>query len=56
MYKLRIYDNSGNLKTEEFFEEKSEMDARYRKLASCMKPIPTAWKLKNGEYERLLNY
>ena len=58
MYKLRIYKNNGNLSHEEHFKTKKEMDKRYNNLFIYEKYSlnPTAWILKNGNWERILDY
>lgn len=61
-FKLRIYNNkgsnAGNLKTEEFFDTKEEMDKRYRQLIDRSHPEynPTAWENSNGSWTRLSGY
>lgn len=57
-FKLRVYDISGLLDHEEFFETKIEMDAHYKELFIYEKVSlnPTAWKLENGEWKRLAGY
>lgn len=58
-YKLRIYKNRfqvrGYFDHDEYFETKEEMDKRYEMFMSYRmgEPLPTAWKLVNGEWERL---
>ncbi len=58
-YKLRIYNlsgiNKGNIKTEEFFETKKEMDERYNELFlhSLYSLNPTAWEKIGEEWKRL---
>ena len=61
-FKLRIYNNkgfnAGNLKIEEFFDTKEEMDKRYRQLVDKSHPEynPTAWENSNGNWARLSGY
>ena len=57
-FKLRVYDISGLLDHEEFFETKIEMDIRYKELFIYEKVSlnPTAWKLENEEWKRLSGY
>lgn len=61
-YKLRIYNlsgiNKGNIKTEEFFETKKEMDERYNELFlhSLYSLNPTAWEYMHGEWVRISGY
>lgn len=57
-FKLRVYNASGVFDHEEFFETKTEMDSRYRELFiyENFGVNPTAWKLENGEWERLSGY
>lgn len=61
-YKLRIYNlsgiNKGNIKIEEFFETKKEMDERYKELFShsLYSLNPTAWEYTHGEWVRISGY
>lgn len=62
-YKLRVYKVSGKDKGksdhEEFFQEKEEMDERYLYFLSYrigFDPLPTAWKMADGEWKRLEEY
>ena len=44
--------------TEELFTSKEEMDMRYKELFNpkVFALNPTAWELKNGNWERILGY
>lgn len=62
-YKLRVYKISGKDKGkidhEEFFQKKEEMDERYLYFLSYRigwDPLPTAWKMVDGEWKRLEGY
>lgn len=61
-YKLRVYKqigfDKGNLDHEELFVSKEKMDMRYKELFNWrdLALNPTAWELKNGNWERLLGY
>lgn len=61
-YKLRVYKQTGfdrgNLDHEELFASKEKMDTRYNELfnSRVFALNPTAWELKNGNWERLLGY
>lgn len=63
MYKLRIYETKGfkkgDLKGEEFFETKEEMDTRYNQLFSkkLYALNSTAWeKTETGQWTRISGY
>lgn len=62
MYKLRIYElhgaDKGSLDHEEFFETEQEMIDRYDELFeyNAYGLNPTAWKQKNGGWQRLTEY
>ena len=62
MYKLRIYKLSGteqgNLKCEEFFTTKEEMNKRYSELfrRELYNLNPTAWELIDNEWKRIGGY
>ena len=61
-YKLRVYKQTGfdkgNLDHEELFTSKEKMDMRYKELFNlrALALNPTAWELKNGNWERILGY
>lgn len=61
-YKLRVYKQTGfdrgNLDHEELFASKEKMDTRYNELfnSRVFTLNPTAWELKNGNWERLFGY
>lgn len=56
-YKLRVYKVIGAYDHEEYFDTKEEMDIRYEILSYRMgEPLPTAWKLVDGEWKRLEGY
>lgn len=61
-YKLRVYKqigfDKGNLDHEELFASKEKMDMRYKELFNlrALALNPTAWELKNGNWERLFGY
>lgn len=64
MYKLRIYEkyeknglNVGNLKKEEFFTTKHDMNEKYKELTANGDTLnPTAWKLTKYGWVRLEGY
>ena len=59
-YKLRFYEtsgpNKGNLKNEEFFEDRKKMLSRYREVfrKELYALNPTAWQYTEDEWERIL--
>lgn len=59
MYKLRIYKlggtEQGNLKCEEFFTTKEDMNKRYNELfrRELYSLNPTAWELIDNEWKRI---
>lgn len=59
-YKLRFYEttgpNKGNLKNEEFFEDRTKMLIRYREVfkKELYALNPTAWQYVEDEWERIL--
>ena len=57
MYKLRIYNHTGNLDHEEVFNTKEKMDKRYDELFryDLFSLNPTAWKYNNN-WERIFGY
>lgn len=55
-YKLRMYKASGDYDHEEFFETKKDMADRYKVCMTYNKPLPTAWELADGEWERIGGY
>lgn len=57
-YKLRVYKAIGAYDHEEYFDTREEMDDRYELFMSYRmgEPLPTAWELINGEWERLEGY
>lgn len=57
-FKLRIYKSSGVFDYEEFFKAKKELVDRYELFMSYRmnEPLPTAWELVNGEWNRLGGY
>lgn len=57
VYKQIGFDR-GNLDHEELFTSKEEMDMRYKELFNpkVFALNPTAWELKNGNWERILGY
>lgn len=61
-YKLRVYKqigfDEGRLDHEEVFTTKEEMETRYKEFINpkALALNPTAWELKNGNWERLFGY
>lgn len=60
-YKLRVYKQTGfdkgNLDHEEVFTTREEMETRYNELFNlkAFALNPTAWELKNENWERILD-
>lgn len=56
--RINIELDKGNLDHEELFVSKEKMDMRYKELFNWrdLALNPTAWELKNGNWERLLGY
>lgn len=61
-YKLRNYYTSGpkkgNVKNEELFDTKEQLDARYQELSrgASYNMRPTAWKKNGTEWTRMAGY
>lgn len=61
-YKLRIYKTkgafAGYLEREEFFTSKNAMKRRYKQLfqRNLLGLNPTAWKIKENEWEKIKGY
>lgn len=61
-YKLRIYKlsgpNKGDLDHEEFFSTRESMNTRYNELFRQKNRAynPTAWKMKEDDWNRLAGY
>ena len=61
-YKLRVYKQTGfdegHLDHEEVFTTREEMETRYKEFFNPKAFVlnPTAWELKNGNWERLFGY